>query len=564
MKKILLAALAVASLLLPVSRLSAADDAPAKLQPVVVVSLASYDELFHDLDFIGTVSDNPDLGKGLEGLIAMFTQWQGLAGLDKTKPLGAAVTTDGGNFQILGFVPVKDVKKLYSALAGVIGEPDDAGDGVSRFNTTAVPIYVKQQGGWAYIGQSPESLADVPEDPIKLMGGLTKDYDLGIRLYLQNIPEVFRQLAMDQLKAGVQAGLEKQQGDDEAQAEVTKKLVQHQIDEMMKAFNQIDQLTIGWAIDASGRRSLLDLSVTALADSDLAKQLTADAPAASKFSGFLHADSLLKLHLNGVVAPDDAQNAATVAESLKDQLGAEIDKSDDLDDDQEKTVVKGLVNDAIDLVVATLKKGVINGGARISGSGPFTAIVGGYFANGNKLEDLFKKAADLFEDEDDEDAPKIKYDVAKAEGLRFHTVTMDWDSDDDDDDTELVEAMFGDELKLTFGFGSESAFVALGPDGVNAIKQVVVNSSDAKQAGDYPMQLSVALAPALKFASEQKNADPLLGLVADGLQQSGKDHVLLTGRQITNGVLYRLEAEEGVLKLIGVAVKAAAARGGAN
>jgi hypothetical protein len=550
-------AFAAALWLLPVSRLTAAD-APAKMQPVVVVSLASYDELFHDLDFIGSVSDNPDLAKGLEGLIAMFTQWQGLVGLDKTKPLGAAVTTDGGNFQILGFVPVKDLKKLYSALAGAIGEPDDAGDGVSRFNTASVPVYVKQQGGWAFIGQSPESLTDLPEDPAKLLGDLTKSYDIGVRVHLQNIPEVFRQLAMDQLKAGVQAGLEKQQQDqDDAQAEVTKKLVQHQVEQMMTAFNQIDQLTVGFDIDASGRRSLFDISITALPESDLAKQLTAEAPDASKFSGFLASDALLKMHFNATVAEDDADNLATAADSFKTQVGAEIDKSDDLDDDKEKAAVKDMVNEAIDLVVASLKTGVANGGARISGDGPFTVVLGGYFADGLKLEGLFKKAAEYIEDDDDEDAPKVKLDVAKEDGLRFHTITMPWE---DDDNAEMAEAMLGENLVFTLGFGSESAFVALGPNGVKAIQDIIANPAKSKVASDSQLQLSVALAPILKFASQQKNADPLLGPVADGLQKSGKDHVLLTVSQITNGALYRLETEEGVLKLLGVAVKAAAAQ----
>ena len=556
MKKILMVALAAALWLLPVARLTAAD-APAKMQPVVVVSLASYDELFHDLEFIGTVSDNPDLAKGLEGLIAMFTQWQGLVGLDKTKPLGAAVTTDGGNFQVLGFVPVKDLKKLYSALAGAIGEPDDAGDGVSRFNTASVPVYVKQQGGWAFIGQSPESLTDLPEDPSKLLGDLTKSYDLGVRVHLQNIPEVFRQLAMDQLKAGVQAGLEKQQDQDDAQAEVTKKLVQHQVEQMMMAFNQIDQLTVGFDIDASGRRSLFDISVTALPDSELAKQLVASAPGASKFSGFLASDALLKMHFNSAVDDDDAESMATAADSFKTQIGAEIDKSEDLDDDQEKSVVKGMVNEAIDLVIASLKTGIANGGARISGQGPFSVVFGGYFADGFKLEALFKKAAEYIEDDDDEDAPKVKLDVSKEDGLRFHTITMPWQ---DDDNAEMAEAMLGENLVFTLGFGSESAFVALGPNGVKAIKEIIANPAESKVANDSQLQLSVALAPILKFASQQKNADPLLGPVADGLQKSGKDHVSLTASQITNGALYRLEDEEGVLKLLGVAVKAAAAQ----
>mgnify|MGYP000938061406 CR=1 FL=1 len=66
--------------------------------------------------------DMPDLAQSVEGLVAFVTQFQGLAGLDKAKPIGVAVNTDGAQFQVIGFVPVTDLGKLLSALQGAVGE----------------------------------------------------------------------------------------------------------------------------------------------------------------------------------------------------------------------------------------------------------------------------------------------------------------------------------------------------------------------------------------------------------------------------------------------------------
>ena len=118
MKKTLLSTIAVALLLAgSASRAAAQGD----MKPILVVSLAGYQRIMDDLAFVGKLSDSPDLAKNLEGMITFFTQGQGLAGLDKTKPWGLAASTDGLSFQLLGFIPVTDLKKLLDALIGLLG-----------------------------------------------------------------------------------------------------------------------------------------------------------------------------------------------------------------------------------------------------------------------------------------------------------------------------------------------------------------------------------------------------------------------------------------------------------
>lgn len=194
------------------------------MKPILTVSLAGYQRIMDDLAFVGKLSDSPDLAKNLEGMIGFFTQGQGLAGLDKTKPWGLAASTDGLSFQLLAFIPVNDLKKLLDSLSGFLGDADQE-NGIYKLQPPGLPIplYIKEQNGFAFISQDSAGLTNLPKDPVKLLAGLDKEYDIAVRLGVQNIPEVFRQLAIDQIKMGVEGSLEQQPGETDEQYEHARK-----------------------------------------------------------------------------------------------------------------------------------------------------------------------------------------------------------------------------------------------------------------------------------------------------------------------------------------------------
>ncbi|HOM16165.1 MAG TPA: hypothetical protein PLQ00_02495, partial [Thermoguttaceae bacterium] len=146
--------------------------------PIAVISISGYDELRGDLEMIGKLGGTPELAKMVEGLIAMGTGGRGLAGLDKAKPLGAVVYIDGDDFPVIGFIPVTNLKSLLQALSAPLGEAKDAGDGVYEIRAGENPLYVKEKGGWAFIAPEKELLDKAPADPMKLLAGQEKKYDL--------------------------------------------------------------------------------------------------------------------------------------------------------------------------------------------------------------------------------------------------------------------------------------------------------------------------------------------------------------------------------------------------
>jgi len=173
-----LALFAATTMRCPAQENNAAADAS---KPVAVLSIASYDRVMADIAMLGNLAGNPDLDKNLEGMLQLFTQGQGLVGLDKKRPWCISLTTDGISFQPLVYLPVDDLEALLDALAGLLGEADDVGDGLYELNVFGQPILVKQKGAWTVIGQDADAIAAAPNDPAKLLNGMDTAYDIGHR-----------------------------------------------------------------------------------------------------------------------------------------------------------------------------------------------------------------------------------------------------------------------------------------------------------------------------------------------------------------------------------------------
>ena len=78
-----------------------------------------------------------------------------------------------------------------------------------------------------------------------------------------------------------------------------------------------------------------------------------------------------------------------------------------------------------------------------------------------------------------------------------------------------------------------------------------------------PAQLALAVGPIVKFAASIDEENPAL-LMASFLvaQAKDKDHVRIVVRPIKNGISYRIELEEGLIRIIGQASKFAQGLGG--
>lgn len=561
MKKILLPMLAVALLAFPAMRL-AAQEQDGGIKPVAVLSIASYERLMTDIAFIGDLTGNPGLDKNLEGMIQLFTQGQGLAGLDKTRPLGITLATDGLNFQPLIVLPVTDLKQLLTALEGLIGPAEEGDDGMYELDVFNQQVFVKEHNTWAYISTSPEPLANLPNDGATLFGGLEKSYDIAGRLYVQNVPEVFRTMLIDQLRIGVEAGLARQPQESDEGFESRSEAVNAQIDSLTSAINDLDQLTLGLAIDPKAKTAHLDLSFSAVAGTDTAKQLSLAKRTTSNFAGFLLPDAAASLVLTTELGESDAEQFVAGLEAIRAQALEQIEGETKLPDEASRKLAREMVGQVFDAIKATFESGKIDVGATLNlGEKSMALVVGAYVTDPKSLDEALRKFAKLAADEPN--FPKIKFDAERHAGVRFHTASIPVPED------RGIAKVLGDKLDVSVGIGEKAVYLALGTDSLNMVKMLIDRSQSEASKKLPPFQLNVKLEPIFQFIAALADDDEEddeggldLKALAAGLAKSpGKDHLRLEYIPQPNGATLRLSAEEGVLQLLGAVLQNATAGG---
>ena len=524
-------------------------------QPVAVVSVASYDELMADLNFAGKLAEQPDLATNLEGMLKLFTQGQGLNGLNKKLPWGVAVTTDGMQFTPVAFLPVTDLNKLLTSLSGIVGEagkPNAAG--VIEITTPqGMPVYVKSQSGWAFIGNSEDALARVPADPLKLLGELPKSYDIAIRGYVQNVPEMYRELALSQIRQGVQMSLDRlPDEEDEAYAQ-RKKLVESQIGQIERIFTEVDTLTIGWQINQQEGTTHLDFNLNAIADTRLARQIEQAKNTKTNFSGFVLPGAAITANVTSEISKEDMEEALLQLDTLRARAEAEVEKDSNLPNDEAKEAVKDVLNDFMDVLVATIKAGKIDSGVAVLLEPKATKLIGGAtIADGKQFDAALKKLVALAENEPD--FPGVKFNAETHKNIRFHRMTVPVPDPE-------AHRVLGEELDVHVGVADKAIFLAIGSGSMEAVKKAIDSSASGAKAVP-PFKASIALGKILEFAAALEE-NPMVSMMAAELEKSkGQDHITITAQAAGTSLTYRVEAETGVLKVLGTASRMAGGAGG--
>jgi hypothetical protein len=552
-KNFFLSLLAVALVAGSLLECSAKEDAPVLVpgnKPVAIISFASYERLMADLALIGDMAGMEDLDKNIEGAIELFTQGEGLAGLDKTRPFGIILATDGTQFQPLFVLPVTNLKLLLESLAGLLGDAVDAGDGILELSIFDQKIVVKEKNGYAFMAAAPEALVDLPQDPAKLFGGLDKSYDIGARLYLQNLPQEYRSLLVDSLRGGVEAGLARQPDETDEAYDARKKLVTDQIDSISATISEFDQLTLGVGLDTKARSARAELVMTALPNTDSGKLMSQIKATPSAFAGFLLPDAAASLNISAKVGKESSGLIAGAFQSFRTAAFERIDAEGRLPNPASKKVAKELIGELLDAMQTTLGTGKIDVGAALTLSENSLALAAGaYISDPKALEESLKKFAKSTAD--DKDIPGIKFNAETYAGVQFHTTQLPVPQDGP------VAKALGEKLDVAFGIGPKSVYLALGADGLKLCKTAIDRSkSDAGQPAP-PMRLNVALAPIFKFAAALSDQPNVTAQAEDLAKSSGKDqvHVTVSPEGLTTTI--RIEAQEGVLKMLGSAFQQA-------
>lgn len=522
-----------------------------KMKTMAVVSISSYDELVHDLDYLGEQVGRPGLSQMLEGGIAAFTQGRGTVGLDPARPWGVVVRTDGMQIAPLGFLPVKDLQAIITTIAEVTNTKPKKTDGVYELQAGNQTLYVAEKNQWAYIAQNADALKNVPANPAKLLDGLNERYDFAVRLYVQNVPAMFRNLAVQSLKQGVQQGLQPLPDEDDEAFQARKKIVEAQLAQMTMLVEETDTVTIGWSVEPKEHVTFLDFAMTAKPNSKFAKQFATMKQAKTDFAGFLDSDAAIRLlFVSQTTNQADIAQSVAMLDALAERAKKQIDQDTDLPNDEARQKVKSAIDDVMSVVKQTVKEGKIDGGLLVKlDPDALTAAVGGRVADGKPLESALKKLASVAEN--DPNFGGVDWNFAQYQGVRFHRLQAPVQD-------EKAQKLLGEKLTVVVGIGPKSAYVALGKNSLETLKAVIDKSKADPGKQVPPVKLVVSVGDILKFAAAQEN-DPKLARAAKVAQgEDVKDNVVLTVSPIPNGFREHIVVQEGVLKAIGAVSNPAA------
>jgi hypothetical protein len=136
--------------------------------------------------------------------------------------------------------------------------------------------------------------------------------------------------------------------------------------------------------------------------------------------------------------------------------------------------------------------------------------------------------------------------------VKLHTITIPIGPETKDRDK--VVRMFGDAIHVVVGVGSDTAYIAAGRDAMEAIKKAITSGASAGGKSVPPVDVSVDAQKVAAFmvVNGEKKDRAKMKEVAEELKKSpDKDSITWVAKSIPQGVQYRLEIQQGLLRTAG-------------
>lgn len=528
--------IARSKLLAAVLLLSLATQAVAA-EKIAVVSVRESDKLFSDIEYLLDAT-----GMGTVTQFFMPSVKNYFQGIDGSQPIGVMVSLEGQQFIPLGFVPVTDLPTVLKNLEEQFGEPVDAGNGIKELRGPQ-PLFILEKAGWAYLAQSPDALANVPAQPAALLEGLNKQYDISVKLFVENVPEPYKQMIVGQLR-------EKMRESDEADADTIAKQTQS----IEQALNDAETVTIGIQIDANQQELFFDVKSVAKAGTKMQQQIAATQNARSDYGGFLIKDAAIRGNIFALMQPEQIEQTVAAINSLETETLSEVEEEEELDA-ASREATKELVKTFFEIGRSTVKTGRLDTCTSVVlKPNQMTILSGGHVAKGSDVEAAAKKLVEISKNEEDFSFSTVKLNLETVNGVNLHMLGVPVPEE------QYARKLFGDELTVIIGTGAESVYIGVGNDSLAQVKQQIGASQKAGTSVD-PFSSVIELIPILKFA-ESIEPNPIIRSLTANIEDTPDQIIVRYATENDTEAHFRFTLQEGVIRLIGQGVQMVGIGGG--
>jgi hypothetical protein len=477
---------------------AAAQDKVQAKQPALVVRIKSLDSLFDTLRVLGTPLLKKDVAAELDELIKAKLGPNGLEGIDAKRPIALYGKIDADLTKVAAvlMVPVTDEAKFLATLdsLGAKAEKDATGLYTLKQNQIPVDLFLRFANNYAYVALLDAEAIDkgrLLEPREAFPKEMTGPASLTVRI--DQVPENVKQMLLEKLVEGWQDGAGKQKGKtSKAQQEFQEMLTQELVRYLRAAANEGKELTVELDVDKKAQTLRVDLLFTALPDTELAKTIGKIGAQRSLFGGLMHKDAALNALLHFSLSDKlRAKLIAVVDEGAK-KAEAEIK-------DEGKKVQLGKLFAAL---LPSVEAGELDLAFSLRGPtlGRYT-LVGGVKLQ--KADQLMKTLFEILKELPATEQKLLQFNADKAGGVAIHRLDLQKSFD------AKTKEMFGDN-PLYFAFRKDAAYLALGDDGLKAIKEAVQAPATTGPSVLLEMSLGRMLQVMAKTDEERQRADKVL------------------------------------------------------
>ena len=521
----------------------------ADVKPVAVVSLSGYDSVMSDIELAGELSGRPHMSMVAEGLMVVATKGQGLVGLDKKRPWGVLVGTDGEQVGGCVFVPVTDLDKLMSVAQSWGNDKIKKQDGgIYEIETPRKKLYVQEtHKGWAFVVDNKDLFKYMPADPAKLLDGLNRRYDVAARVYVANIPPQCREKICAKMQQMCKRHMEKHKHGDHHPEH--KEMAEYMHKHMQEAAEDIEHVTVGLLLDNDLQQGVVEVSVVAKQDTKVAKQFAQLGGTRTDFGGFELPEAAISGRMTTQCPAPPAKYIDKMIETMRSKAYEKIEEKGKSGEHAE--AARKIVDTLLDVMKKTAVSGRHDCAMAVAlDEDAATLIAGRYVADGPKLESAVKMAVKEIGKKHPERVEKmLKLDAACYRGVNLHVATIPI-TDKCKHKEQAVKAV-GENLQIVLGIGPKAVYLAAGRDAMVSLKQAIQKSQQNRRWTVPPMEFTVDLDELLEVVEEvgppkcREAADK----AGDALEKAyGRDSVHVVALPDGRGVTVRMELDEGVLR----------------
>lgn len=515
----------------------------AKGQPFLVFSVASFERLMEDADFMFAAAGRPELSEMIGGALSNVRD---LKGLNRDSTAGLLLFLDGLTPVPIGFVPVKDIDEMMKTITVGPVTTNKIEEGLYEIRGGRQSLFAKISGDYAFVARTPENLERDLSDPTQYTRRLSASYDVAVSVNLRAIPKASRELLLDFLRASTEASLQQRDGEPDAAFRIRKAAVTVNQENTEMFLTQAEEATLGFNVSSADKAAFLELVITADPKSEYAKVLNELGTSRSRFTPLLKSSTPLTASAALMIDKNGRKFLKELLTVAEERLIGELDKSAEKDEAKVSPI-----SELFKSVQASVADGKLDFVAQFVGDppGPFTFAGGLKIAESDKfnigLTEIFERLKGKSEFE------SVQTNVLEHRGVILHRLQGKSVPDNP------ANRLFGKDHGLYIGSGNGILWFAIGGEnGLPALKSMIDAVTDAP-ADDNPVmpaQIIVHVSSWLGLMERPDGtANPVVELMRESFAQGGGT-IRAEIKPIQDGMQLRLNADEGFIRLVGKAI----------